>query len=68
MPENTPKEKHDDIPLRATEDWMYEDFEIGEKIRSIRRTVSEGECMLFNSLVMDLHPYVADEVFANCKI
>lgn len=64
MPENTPKIEHKDIPVRATESWMYEDFETGEKMRSIRRTISEGECMLFNSLVMDLHPYVADEIFA----
>lgn len=64
MPEQTPVEQHDKIPLHATEEWMYEDFEIGKKDRSIRRTLSEGECMTFNTLVMDMHPYVADEVFA----
>lgn len=64
MPESTPVEMHEDLPLFNTEDWMYEDFEIGVKVRSIRRTLSEGECMAFNALVMDMHPYVADEVFA----
>lgn len=55
---------HKEIPLFNTETWLYEDFEIGWRIRSIRRTISEGECMLFNSLVLDCHPYVADEKFA----
>jgi acyl dehydratase len=56
--------KHKDIPLFHTEDWHFEDFEIGDRMRSIRRTISEGESMAFNALVMDMHPYVADEVFA----
>ena len=43
------------------ENWYFEDFTPGDKIRSIRRTISEGESMLFNSLVMDHHPYVSDE-------
>ena len=43
---------------------MYEDFEVGAKVRSIRRTISEGEAMAFNALVLDMHPYVADEIFA----
>ncbi len=55
---------HAEIPVWNSEDWFYEDFEVGDKIRSIRRTISEGESMLFNSLVMDHHPYVADQHFA----
>lgn len=55
---------HSAIKLFNTEDWMYEDFEIGKKDRSISRTISEGEAMLFNSLVLDMHPYVADDRFA----
>ena len=55
---------HADIPLYNTESWFYEDFEIGARVRSIRRTISEGESMAFNALVMDMHPYVADEIFA----
>ena len=55
---------HAGIPVWNAEDWYYEDFTPGEKIRSIRRTISEGEAMLFNSLVMDHHPYVSDERFA----
>lgn len=55
---------HAEIPVWNSEDWYYEDFEIGDKIRSIRRTISEGESMLFNSLVMDHHPYVSDQEFA----
>src|ERR1700683_1871860 len=34
------------------------------RARSIRRTISEGESMAFNALVLDMHPYVADEIFA----
>jgi acyl dehydratase len=55
---------HEQIPIWNAEDWYYEDIEIGRRIRSIRRTISEGESMLFNSLVLDMHPYVADEPFA----
>lgn len=55
---------HQHLPVYNTEDWMYEEFEPGKQIRSIRRTISEGESMLFNSLVLDMHPYVGDEIFA----
>ncbi len=57
-------EDHAKIPVWNAENWFYEDFAIGDKIRSIRRTISEGESMQFNSLVMDHHPYVSDERFA----
>jgi acyl dehydratase len=61
---NNVNRPHQELPLFNTEDWMYEEFEVGKKIRSIRRTLSEGESMQFNALVMDMHPYVADEIFA----
>ncbi len=64
MPEQTPAEMHNQLPLFNTETWLYEDFEIGVKIKSIRRTISEGEAMIFNGIVLDQHPYVADEIFA----
>lgn len=57
-------EDHAAVPVWNAEDWYYEDFKVGDKIRSIRRTISEGESMLFNSLVMDHHPYVSDDAFA----
>jgi acyl dehydratase len=57
-------EDHAAIPVWNSEDWYFEDFVIGDRIRSIRRTIAEGESMLFNSLVMDHHPYVSDETFA----
>ncbi|MEY8097703.1 MaoC family dehydratase [Falsihalocynthiibacter sp. S25ZX9] len=57
-------EDHAEIPVWNAENWFYEDFTPGDKIRSIRRTISEGESMLFNSLVMDHHPYVSDQEFA----
>ncbi len=57
-------DEHANIAVWNSEDWYYEDFEPGDKIRSIRRTISEGEAMLFNSLVMDHHPYVSDREFA----
>ena len=55
---------HEAIPVWNMETWLYEDLVVGDRTRSIRRTISEGEAMLFNTLVMDLHPYVADEPFA----
>lgn len=62
-PNNDPA-THKDIPVWNAEDWYYEDIVIGKRIRSIRRTISEGESMQFNTLVLDMHPYVADEIFA----
>ena len=61
MNPNPDPAKHAAIPVWNAENWCYEDFEIGHKIRSIRRTISEGESMLFNSLVLDMHPYVGME-------
>lgn len=57
-------EDHAAIPVWNAEDWYFEDFAVGDRIRSIRRTISEGESMQFNSLVMDHHPYVSDDLFA----
>ena len=56
--------KHTQIKIWNQEVWLYEDFEVGLRARSIRRTISEGESMAFNALVLDMHPYVADEQFA----
>lgn len=64
MAENTPLIEHKNIPLYNTETWMYEEFELGRKDRSISRTISEGEAMLFNGLVLDMHPYVGNQQFA----
>jgi acyl dehydratase len=55
---------HADLPVWNAENWFYEDFAVGQKIRSLRRTISEGESMAFNALVLDMHPYVADQMFA----
>lgn len=57
-------EAHGEVPVWNAENWYYEDFEIGDRLRSLRRTISEGEAMQFNTMVMDLHPYVADAHFA----
>ena len=56
--------KHIEIPVWNAENWKYEDFELDQRIRSIRRTISEGESQLFNALVLDMHPYVSDQKFA----
>lgn len=63
-PLNTPKEKHASIRIWNAQDWYWEDIVPGTQIRSISRTISEGESMLFNALVLDMHPYVADAPFA----
>lgn len=62
-PKSMPKE-HSEIPVWNSENWFYEDVIIGHKIRSVRRTISEGESMQFNCMVLDMHPYVGDEIFA----
>ncbi len=58
---------HADIPVWNAENWFYEDFEIGHRISSLRRTISEGESMQFNALVLDMHPYVGDQIFAETE-
>jgi acyl dehydratase len=63
----TMPEDHAVLPVWNSENWFYEDFEVGHKIRSLRRTISEGESMQFNALVFDIHPYVADEIFATTE-
>ena len=63
----TMPESHAALPVWNAENWFYEDFEVGHKIRSLRRTISEGESMQFNALVADLHPYVADQIFAETE-
>lgn len=52
------------VPVWNQDDKFYEDYTVGEVDRSIRRTISEGEVMQFNGMVLDMHPYVADEIFA----
>lgn len=63
-PQKTPRERHRDIRIWNAEDWYWEDIVPDTQIRSISRTLSEGESMQFNALVLDMHPYVADEPFA----
>ena len=62
-PKDMPND-HAEIPVWNAENWFYEDVIIEHKIRSLRRTISEGEAMQFNMMVVDMHPYVADEHFA----
>ncbi len=63
----TMPEPHAAIPVWNAETWMYEDWPVGQKIRSLRRTIAEGESHLFNTLVADLHPYVQDQIFAETE-
>ncbi len=56
-----------DLTVMNQETWLFEDFEVGKKIKSIRRTITEGESAQFNMLVADLHPYVSDDIFARKK-
>lgn len=55
------------VPVWNQDEKFYEDYEVGEVDRSIRRTISEGEVMLFNALLLDMHPYVADDIWAREK-
>jgi acyl dehydratase len=64
---STMPEAHAKLPVWNAETWTYEDFEVGAQIRSLRRTISEGESMQFNALVLDMHPYVADAIFAETE-
>lgn len=54
-------------PVWNAENWFYEDWPVGQKIRSLRRTMAEGDSHLFNALVLDIHPYVQDQIFAETE-
>jgi acyl dehydratase len=56
--------EHAEVPLWGCEDIYWEDFPIGQRLRTIRRTITEGECATFNAMVADMHPYGCDEIFA----
>ncbi|MCF3638810.1 MaoC family dehydratase [Rhizobium sp. TRM95111] len=56
--------QHAALPVWNAENWFYEDWPVGQEIRSLRRTIGEGDSHLFNVLVTDMHPYVQDEMFA----
>ena len=58
---------HAAIPVWNAENWFYEDWPVGQKIRSLRRTIAEGDSHLFNALVLDIHPYVQDQMFAETR-
>ncbi|HEV7719552.1 MAG TPA: amine oxidase, partial [Arsenicitalea sp.] len=45
-PKTMPAE-HAALPVWNAENWFYEDWQVGHKIRSLRRTMSEGESMQF---------------------
>jgi acyl dehydratase len=63
FPKDMPAD-HAVLPVWNAENWFYEDWPVGQKIRSLRRTMSEGDSHLFNTLVVDIHPYVQDQMFA----
>lgn len=63
----TMPEDHARIPVWNAENWYYENWPVGQKIRSLRRTLGEGDSHLFNALVTDIHPYVQDQIFAETE-
>lgn len=58
---------HAAMPVWNAENWFYEDWPVGQKIRSLRRTVGEADSHQFNLLVTDIHPYVQDQLFAETR-
>ena len=56
-------EDHATIPVWNSKDWRFEDFETSDKIRSLRRTISQGGSVLFKSLVMDHQTFASDKRF-----
>lgn len=57
-------EDHSALPVWNAENWFYEDWPVGQRIRSLRRTIGESDSHLFNTLVVDIHPCVQDQMFA----
>ncbi|MDB5818481.1 MAG: paaZ 3 [Rhizobacter sp.] len=44
--------------------WYYEDFEVGRRVRSPGRTITEADIGAFAGLTGDFNPLHTDEVFA----
>ena len=65
-PQDMPAD-HSEIPVWNAENWLYEDWQPGHRIRSLRRTMTEGESHQFNTLVVDIHPYVQDQMFVETE-
>ncbi|PDQ19831.1 amine oxidase [Mesorhizobium sanjuanii] len=65
-PANMPRD-HTALPVWNTENWFYEDWPVGQKIRSLHRTMAESDSHLFNTLVLDIHPYVQGQMFAESE-
>jgi acyl dehydratase len=59
--------QHAALPVWNAENWFYEDWPVGQKIRSLRRTIAESDSHQFNLLVTDIHPYVQDQMFAQTQ-
>jgi acyl dehydratase len=57
-PKNMPAD-HAALPV-----WNAEN---GQKIRSLRRTISQSDSHQFSMLVTDIHPYVQDQMFAESE-
>ena len=57
-------EDHATIPVWNPKDWRFEDIETSDKIRSLRKTISQGGSVLFKSLDMDHQTFASDERFA----
>lgn len=51
---------HASVPV--SENRFYVDWQPGHCIRLLRRTIGKGEC--HDTLVVDIHPYVQDQMFA----
>ena len=63
----TMPDAHAELPVWNAENWFYEDWQPGRRIRSLRRTIAEGASHMFNTLVVDIHPYVQDQIFAETE-
>jgi acyl dehydratase len=61
---NTTPDEISEMKIWNVEYKNFEDYEVGSKLKSLGRTISEGECTWFNTWVLDIHPYAADETFA----
>lgn len=61
---STSAEERAAIPVWNAERQTYEEYRVGDKIKSLRRTLTHGEAAQFNTFVLDIHPLSADAPYS----
>lgn len=56
--------ERDALAVWNAEQQTFDDYRVGDKIKSLRRTLTHGEAAQFNTFVLDIHPLSADAPYS----